>query len=631
MKLLTLLLLTPLALPAAENSPYFQIHGTKVTDSFPLKDSHAEVRITGPIAEVTLTQTYTNLGNELIDATYIFPTSTQAAVHGMTMTIGERTLTAEIHKKEVARKKFEEAKKAKKSASLLTQHHPNIFSMEVARILPGDELKLSLRYSEILRPQDSEYEFVIPTAIGPRYDSKTKKENGAANPFLGRGEKTATRFSATLKINSPLPIKSLSCPSHTSASPKFSSKTTATLRLPSTRPDRDFIVRYRLADKKIQSGLLTHQSPEENTFLLQLEPPTRVTKDQIPPRDFIFVVDVSGSMTGFPLNLAKNLFRELTGTLRVLFAGANEVLAKKSLPATSANVKRAINFLDRRRGSGGTELRRALKTALDLPNDRDHARSLVLISDGFISAETKVFDLIREKAKGTNIFPLGVGSSVNRHLMKGLSHVAGRDEVIVTHSSETEKAKKRFLATISTPVLTNIRLSAKGVSLKELQPSLQPDLFANRPLSIVGQWTGKGPGTITLKATQGDGATFTKSFPINNDEQNPTLPTLWAREKVRALADYSNLTKNTELIETVTDLGLKYQLLTPYTSFVAVTDEPRENKEEATSIAQANPTPKGMKKSSKKSYTTHGSVPEPSSSLLMILTATILCFLRIRH
>jgi hypothetical protein len=187
-------------------SPYFEIHGEQRADVFPLKETHAGVTISGTIAQVTLTQTYTNDGEAAIDATYFFPASTGAAVNGMTMTIGDRVLTAKIARKEEARKTFEKAKSENKSASLLSQQRPNVFQMEVARIMPGDEVKLTLRYTELLVPTDGQYEFVLPTAIGPRYGGGGKAESFTENPYLGEGAKTVSTYAVDLAVGTPLPL-----------------------------------------------------------------------------------------------------------------------------------------------------------------------------------------------------------------------------------------------------------------------------------------------------------------------------------------------------------------------------------------------------------------------------------------
>lgn len=613
-------------------SPYFQIHGEGRADLFPLKETHAEVEIAGGIAQVTLTQTYTNEGDQPIDATYLFPASTGAAVNGMTMTIGDRTLVAKIDRKEEARKTFEKAKAENKSASLLSQQRPNVFQMEVARIMPGDVVKLALRYSELLGPVAGVYEFVLPTAIGPRYAGGAA-DPIADNPYLGEGGKTAAVFSAEMRVSTPLPLRSLACPSH-EAKITFLDKNRATLSLADTAPDKDFIVRYKLAGDSIASGLMLHEGDSENFLLLQVEPPVEVGEKDIPARDYVFLIDVSGSMTGFPINLAKNLFHELIGTLRttdtfnvVLFAGASQTLSPEPLAANPANLERAIALLDSHNGGGGTELAAGLRTALALPVGNDVSRSLVLITDGFISAEVDAFELIRNGAGGTNVFPLGVGSSVNRHLIEGLAHIAGNDSFVVTHSGETRDAVARFRAAISSPVLTGVTVESDGFEMSALQPRRLPDLFAGRPLTLIGKWDGAAEGTVTLSGITGSGRTYKETFSVSDAAKhadNPALPTLWARETVRSLADYAQLTGRPEVIEEVTQIGLKYELLTPYTSFVAVDEKPRESDASATPVIQPQQLPSGV------SGNAVGSVPEPNTYILIALVLIATTLLRIR-
>ncbi len=187
-------------------SPYFKIHGEQKTDVFPLKETHAEVGISGTIAQVALTQTYANDGENPIDATYIFPASTRAAVNGMTMTIGERVMTAKIARKEEARKTFEKAKRENKSASLLSQQRPNVFQMEVARIMPGDEVKLTIRYSVLLVPVSGVYEFIIPTAIGPSVCGRWESRGFHKEFFSSkRRENAGELLSKSRAGNSPSP------------------------------------------------------------------------------------------------------------------------------------------------------------------------------------------------------------------------------------------------------------------------------------------------------------------------------------------------------------------------------------------------------------------------------------------
>ena len=655
---LLILLLTLLFSPVAfadddRPSPSLQSRDSGSTDAFPMKSSHAECAITGSIAEVSLTQVYTNTGTTAINATYLFPASTGAAVHGMSFTLNEVTTRAVIEKKEKARAIFEKAKKEDKSAGLLEQQRPNVFTMEIANILPGDEIVIKIDYSEILTPTAGTYEFVLPTSVGPRYRSANEgmaASKIAINPYLAPDstdaapEAPTSIISAAVAIQTPLPLQDLRCPSHVQAQTKFTSKNNATVQLPACPPDRDFILRYRLQDQKIATGLLVHygEKTEDSTFLLHMEPPAEITPADIPARNFTFVIDTSGSMTGFPLDLAKTIFNNLTRQLKptdtfniLLFAGGSRTYTKSPTPCTPENLGRAVSFLRNVRGGGGTELRAALDHSLSLAEQagRDTANSLILITDGFITAEADVFDLMRERGKGVNLIPIGTGSSVNRHLMEGLAHFNGQAPFIVTNRGEIKEAGTRFLQTAGFPVLTNIKISGVGVHLTGRQPATHPDLFASSPLVMTGNFElnsrHEGPRRIRVTGTSGNGQAFSKLFALPAAGNNPALPLLRAREEVRALADYAQLFKDKETVEQVTRLGLKHSLLTPYTSFVAVSEEKRTVPGKATSVTQALPLPSGVTMGSPP-IGKGGSVPEPSSTLLALITLLSIAFLRVR-
>jgi len=160
-------------------SPYFFVKSDDPeVDQLPLKSTSVKVDISGVIADVVVTQVYKNEGNRPLEAIYIFPASTRAAVYGMKMTIGERTIIAKIRKREEARREYEQAKQEGKSASLLEQYRPNVFQMNVANILPADVIKVELKYTELLVPTDAVYEFVYPTVVGPRYSEQRATEAG---------------------------------------------------------------------------------------------------------------------------------------------------------------------------------------------------------------------------------------------------------------------------------------------------------------------------------------------------------------------------------------------------------------------------------------------------------------------
>jgi len=203
--------------------------------------------------------------------------------------------------------------------------------------------------------------------------------------------------------------------------------------------NRDFILRYRLAGDEIQSGLMLYEGEKENFFLLMVQPPERVKQSAIPPREYIFILDVSGSMHGFPLNTAKVLIKDLIGHLRetdrfnvILFSGASRVMAPSSVPTTRASVLNAVRFIDAQKGGGGTELAPALATAFSLPKEDAFSRSVVIITDGYIAAEREAFDLIEKNLSRCNVFSFGIGSSVNHYLVEGIAKAGLGEPFVVT-------------------------------------------------------------------------------------------------------------------------------------------------------------------------------------------------------
>ena len=298
-------------------APYFLVEGEESSaDQFPLKSTDVQVAIGGVIAEVTVRQSYQNGGDRPINAKYVFPASTRAAVHGMKMTIGEKVIVARIKEREAAQAEFREAKASGKTASLLEQQRPNVFAMSVANVLPGDVVEIELVYSELIVATDGTYEFVFPTVVGPRYSSQPEtsapaEDQFVKNPYLKAGVPTPSRFSIATQIAAGLPIQEIACPSHL-VKTAWQDKTSGSVTLDDSETaggDRDYILRYRLAGRQIASGLLVLEGPEENYFLLLAEPPQRVSPADIAAREYIFVVDVSGSMHGFPLNVAKGCSR----------------------------------------------------------------------------------------------------------------------------------------------------------------------------------------------------------------------------------------------------------------------------------------------------------------------------------
>ena len=592
-------------------SPYFFVKSDdSATDQLPLKSTTVNVNIVGVIADVTVSQIYKNQGKKALETIYVFPASTRAAVYGMKMTIGKRIIEAKINKREEARRQYEQARDAGKSASLLEQQRPNVFQMNVANIMPGDEIRVELKYTELIVPTDHVYEFVYPTVVGPRYSNQASEtaplsEHWVKNPYLHEGETPTYNFDITAHITAGLPVKEITSASH-KINTVYTSATAATIALDKSEKkggNRDYMLRYRLDGDRIQSGFLLHEGVKENFFLLMMQPPRRVSTAQIPGREYIFIVDVSGSMHGFPLDVSKKLLKNLIGNLRatdtfnvLLFSGGNSVMSEESQPATDENIAKAIALIERQRGGGGTELLPAMKRALSLKRTDGVSRTMVIVTDGYVMVEEEVFDVMRKNLGDANMFAFGIGSSVNRHIIEGMAHVGMGEPFIITKPDEAPAKADRFRAMIQSPVLTQIKANFNSFSAYDIEPVSIPDVLAERPVIVFGKWRGKPQGKITVTGTSGEGK-YTETIDVagtKSSKTNSALRYLWARHRVTILSDYNKLRSDDKRIKEVTELGLAYNLLTAYTSFVAIDTEVRNKEGKPITIKQPLPLPQGV-------------------------------------
>lgn len=593
-------------------APYFFVQSDDPeVDALPLKATSADVNIAGVIADVVVTQEYQNEGQSPLEAIYVFPGSTRAAVYGMQMTIGERTIVANIEKREEARQQYEEAKQQGKSASLLEQERPNVFQMNVANIMPGDVIVVELRYTELLVPTDGVYEFVYPGVVGPRYSNQPADQTGdewVSNPYLHEGEDSPFTFDIAVDLSAGLPIQQAVSPTH-DVSIEYESKEFAAVTLAEDEKtnggNRDFILKYQLAGGQIESGLLLYEGEDENFFTLMIQPPKDVQPDHIPPREYIFIIDISGSMRGFPLDISKTLMRDLLGNLRpdekfnvLLFAGSSAVLSQNgSLAATDKNVQKAINFIDRQQGGGGTEILQALQKALALPKAEGMSRSVVMVTDGYVHVEYEAFDLIREHLDDANMFAFGIGSSVNRFLIEGMARVGMGEPFILTDPQQAPAQADTFRRYIQSPVLTQVNLTIDGFDAYDIEPPSIPDVLAERPVIYFGKWKGRADGTLTLTGYTGNAQKYTQKFNVADvtpKAENAALRYLWARHRIQLLGDYNALYPDDDRIEAITNLGLQYSLLTQYTSFIAIDSEVRNTSGDSETVKQPLPLPQGV-------------------------------------
>lgn len=574
----------------------------------PLRHTYVKAEVSGFISRVTVTQEFANPFEDKIEAVYTFPLPQSSAVDDMTMLIGERTIKGKIMRREEAQAAYAAAKSRGQTASLLDQERPNIFTQSVANILPGQQIKVIISYVEILKYEAGSYEWSFPMTIGPRYIPGADEEQPTAAATIAdapqlRSDRVpdasrisppvaadATRpghdINIEVTIDAGVPIDSLSSATHEiEVERPDDSRAVLRLKDQATIPNKDFILKYEVAGRKIEDALLTHRSGPGGFFTLILQPPERVTVEDVTPKELVFVLDTSGSMQGFPLEKAQetmklaldNLYPQDTFNL-ITFSGDTEILFSEPVPATPENLKKAKKFLESRTSGGGTEMMKAIRAALKPSDAQGNVRIACFMTDGEVGNDMEILGEV-QKYKNARVFAMGFGYSPNRFLLDRMAEY-GRGEVeYVTEGSDNAKAARRFYERVRSPLLTDISVEWLGVNVSEVYPKLIPDLFSAKPVILSGRYTGSGRGMVRLRGKM-SGRDFVRDIPVELPEDEPqhdALATLWARRKIDDLMakDMNGLQTGTpgdELREAITGLGLEYRLMTQFTSFVAVED-----------------------------------------------------------
>jgi Ca-activated chloride channel family protein len=571
-----------------------------VAGSCPLKRTTVKAEISGFLSRVRVTQEFENPFKEKIEAVYTFPLPQAAAVDDMTMQVGDRTVRGRILKREEAQAVYESARSNGQVASLLNQERPNIFTQSVANIMPGERVTVEISYVETLKYEDGTYEFTFPMVVGPRYIPGTPTGQQATGtlpdtdkvpdasritpPVMREGMRAGHDISLEVTLDAGVSLDGVTSNSHEiDVDRKSASSALVRLKNRTEIPNKDFTLRYDVAGKLVSDAVLTHRGGRGGFFTMILQPPERVTAEDVTPKELVFVVDTSGSMNGFPIEKAKEtmklaldgLYPQDTFNL-ITFAGDTHILFERPVPATPENLKKAQDFLSSRTGSGGTEMMKAIRAALDPSDAQNHVRIVCFMTDGYVGNDMEIIGEI-QKHQNARVFAFGIGSSVNRYLLDKMAE-EGRGEVeYVSLNDDGSRAARRFHERVRNPLLTDISVDWSGLPVADVYPKRIPDLFGAKPLILTGRYTGHASGTIRLRGKM-SGREVVREIPVNlpdADSNHDVLATLWARTRIDDLMskDYKGAQQGAMqdgLKQTITQLGLEYRLMTQFTSFVAV-------------------------------------------------------------
>ncbi|MDP9268999.1 MAG: VWA domain-containing protein [Acidobacteriota bacterium] len=593
----------------------------QVIGECPLKHTGVKAEISGFLARVEVTQEFVNDGTDKIEAVYVFPLPQNAAVNDMTMHVGTRLVRGIIKRREEAQAIYDKARSTGHVAALLDQERPNIFTQSVANIMPGETVTITLTYVDTLKYEAGSYEFMFPTVVGPRYipgaalqaNQVIGQQGGGRLPDTGKvpdasritppvapqNVRAGHDISIAVALDAGVPITGLRSELHqVDVERTGASSAVVRLRDEDTIPNKDFILRYEVAGQQIADALLVHAeqskaaqslggalagSQTAGYFTFILQPPERVFDEDATPRELVFVLDTSGSMSGFPIEKAKETMALALGNLRakdtfnlITFSGDEHILFPEPVPATAANLVKAQQFLASREGSGGTEMMKAIRAALAPTDKLDHLRIAIFFTDGYVGNDMEIIGEVKKHANA-RVFAFGIGNSVNRFLLDNMAK-EGRGEVeYVTLDSDAEAAVTRLEERVRTPLLTDVSIDWNGLPVTDVSPARPADLFSAKPLVLTGRYTQAAHGTITLRGRRA-GQPFTREITVDLpavEKSNRVLATLWARRKVDDLMsqDWNGAQQGTmkkALQEQVTQLGLDYKMMTQFTSLVAV-------------------------------------------------------------
>jgi len=567
----------------------------------PLKHTSVHAEVAGFLGEVWVRQHFQNPFKDKIEAVYVFPLPEDSAVDEMIMIVGDRDIYGEIHERARARYMYEQARSEGRRAALLEQERANIFTQSVANIQPGEEIIISLHYVQPLKYDAGTYRYHFPMVVGPRFipgGATGKKGTGWAPdtdavpdasritpPVLKPGFRTGHDISLEVKVNAGVPISDVKSKSHQVVlTRKGPSEVAVALKPGDTIPNKDFMLSYKVSGDRPRSALLAHRSQAGGYFMLMLQPSTDNVTKQYEAKELFFVLDCSGSMSGYPIQKSKQAMVHCirgigpADTFQIIrFSSNASQFSPKPLESTFENKRKALEYVDGLSGSGGTQMIEGIKAALDYERDPERQRYVFFMTDGFIGNENQILAAIKEKLGDARIFSFGIGSSANRQIIEGMAKTGKGVSHFVRQDEDPAAVITEMYARLSRPYLTDVKLEVDGVKVSELYPKPLPDLLQAQPMLIFGTYDGSGPATATLTGKL-NGKPYEEKVKVEFpawEPENQCLVSTWARQKIQQLT-FDQLGKRADLSKQITELALEFHLMSKYTSFVAVDDQMTE-------------------------------------------------------
>jgi Ca-activated chloride channel family protein len=536
------------------------------------------------------------------------------------MVIGKRKIRGVIREREEAQRIYAEAKRQGYVASLLTQERPNIFTQKVANIEPGKRIDVLITYFYALPHRDGEYDFVFPMVVGPRFNPPGSTDGVAAvrygKPgrsgqltevhYLPPGMRTGHDIAIDIDLEAGVKVENIYSPTHKIRKRRLTeSHWQISLAHEKVIPNKDFVLRYRLASERLKIGFLVHKDQTGNYFALYLQPPRELKNLPRIPREMVFVVDCSGSMSGEPLAKAKQAMRRCLANLTpedtfqiIRFSESASALGNLPLPATAENLQQALLYLNELRASGGTMMITGIRAALSVPSDEQRLRIVSFMTDGYIDNEREILAETKRLIGNARIFSFGIGSSVNRYLLERIARIGRGAVAFVGLDEDAGRKVDLFYRRAARPALVDININWGKMRVKDLYPQPVPDIFVGRPVLLLGRFEGSGENIITISGKTGRQTTnHMLTVNLGKATEHKGIATLWARWRLADLSEREcwEREKLPQLKEEMTRISLSHKLLCRYTAFVVVDSTRRTAGSEGYTLPVPVPVPEGVK------------------------------------
>lgn len=571
----------------------------------PLLKTEVDMEVTGMLARVRVVQKFRNPGRDWLEGVYQFPLPPGSAVERLRMVVGERVIEGHIEEKQRAGEVYRKAKAAGQRASLLTQQRPNIFTTSVANIAPGETLQVEIGYQQLARYADGLFELRFPLVVGPRYipgvaleldDSRFDVAHGWAQdtdqvadasqitpPVADPADGVINPVNLTVTLDAGLPLSEIKSHYH----PVTEQQETAgrvVLRLAegAVPADRDFLLSWRpQLGMEPRAALFRERWQEEEYALLLLMPPDQESQAQRLAREIVFVVDNSGSMHGASISQAKAALRLALSRLGpgdrfnlIHFNNQSHSLFPQAREATATNKQRALHAVEALQAEGGTEMLPALAMALQgggVASER--LRQVIFLTDGSVGNETALFELIRRRLGESRLFTIGIGSAPNSHFMQRAADFGRGSFTYIGDLTEVEERMRSLFEKLEYPAMRNLHLSHQDGQALVVLPTRLPDLYLGEPL-LLALKSSRLDGGLTIGGER-DGTPWRHTVMLAQGGERNGLHRLWARRRIRQLMEGEGRESSAEQRrQAVTALALKHQLVSAYTSLVAVEQVP---------------------------------------------------------